>query len=130
MSASVLAGAGGPGAVAAAAASLGLAAVQGQFDAYNAQDLDLFMTFYADDCVVADLNGAVTSNGAAAIRKRYAAMFAKFPQNKAVLVNRIVVGDTIVDHEDVSREPGGERFQVAAIYTLKGGKIARVDFAR
>ncbi len=130
MSASVLAGAGGPGAVAAAAASLGLAAVQGQFDAYNAQDLDLFMTFYADDCVVADLNGAVTSNGAAAIRERYAAMFAKFPQNKAVLVNRIVVGDTIVDHEDVSREPGGERFQVAAIYTLKGGKIARVDFAR
>lgn len=130
MSASVLAGAGGPGAVAAAAAALGLAAVQGQFDAYNAQDLDLFMTFYADDCVVADLNGAVTSNGAAAIRERYAAMFAKFPQNKAVLVNRIVVGDTIVDHEDVSREPGGERFQVAAIYTLKGGKIARVDFAR
>ena len=130
MSASVLAGAGGPGAVAAAAASLGLAAVQGQFDAYNAQDLDLFMTFYADDCVVAHLNGAVTSNGAAAIRERYAAMFAKFPQNKAVLVNRIVVGDTIVDHEDVSREPGGERFQVAAIYTLKGGKIARVDFAR
>jgi len=130
VSASVLAGAGGPGAVAAAAASLGLAAVQGQFDAYNAQDLDLFMTFYADDCVVADLNGAVTSNGAAAIRERYAAMFAKFPQNKAVLVNRIVVGDTIVDHEDVSREPGGERFQVAAIYTLKGGKIARVDFAR
>jgi len=129
VSASVLAGAGGPGAVAAAAASLGLAAVQGQFDAYNAQDLDLFMTFYADDCVVADLNGAVTSNGAAAIRERYAAMFAKFPQNKAVLVNRIVVGDTIVDHEDVSREPGGERFQVAAIYTLKGGKIAPGGFA-
>ncbi|MFO1236814.1 MAG: nuclear transport factor 2 family protein [Alphaproteobacteria bacterium] len=116
--------------MAAAAASLGLAAVQGQLDAYNAQDLDLFMSFYADDCVVADLNGAVTNSGAAAIRERYAAMFAKFPQNKAVLVNRIVVGDTVVDHEDVSREPGGERFQVAAIYTIKGGKIARVDFAR
>lgn len=130
MTAAVVAGAGGPGAIAAAAASLGLAAVQGQLDAYNAQDLDLFMSFYADDCVVADLNGAVTNSGAAAIRERYAAMFAKFPQNKAVLVNRIVVGDTVVDHEDVSREPGGERFQVAAIYTIKGGKIARVDFAR
>lgn len=130
MTAAVVAGAGGPGAIAAAAASLGLAAVQGQLDAYNAQDLDLFMSFYADDCVVADLNGAVTNSGAAAIRERYAAMFAKFPQNKAALVNRIVVGDTVVDHEDVSREPGGERFQVAAIYTIKGGKIARVDFAR
>ncbi len=130
MTAAVVAGAGGPGAIAAAAAALGLAAVPGQLDADNAQDLDQFMSFYADDCVVADLNGAVTNSGAAAIRERYAAMFAKFPQNKAALVNRIVVGDTIVDHEDVCREPGGERFQVAAIYTIKGGKIARVDFAR
>lgn len=103
---------------------------QGQLDAYNAQDLDAFMRFYADDCVVADLNGAVTNKGAAAIRERYAAMFAKFPENKAILVNRIVVGNTVVDHEDVVRAPGGERFQACAIYTIAGGKIARVDFAR
>jgi uncharacterized protein (TIGR02246 family) len=103
---------------------------QGQLDAYNAQDLDAFMAFYADDCIVADLNGQVTNNGAAAIRERYAAMFAKFPQNKAALVNRIVVGNTVVDHEDVLRAPGGERFEACAIYTMRGGKIARVDFAR
>ena len=106
------------------------AVAQGQLDAYNAQDLDAFMSFYAEDCIVADLNGPIANNGAAAIRDRYAAMFAKFPENKAGLVNRIVVGDTVVDHEDVLRAPGGERFFACAIYTIKDAKIVRVDFAR
>ena len=40
---------------------------QGQLDAYNAQDLDAYMSFFTDDCVIADLNGAVTSpNGCSA----------------------------------------------------------------
>ena len=33
-------------------------------------------------------------------------------------------------HERVERAPGGDNFEVAAIYTLRDGKIARVDFAR
>ena len=41
---------------------------------------------------------------------------------------RLDEGD--VDHEDVIRSPGGERFFAIAIYTIAGGKIARVDFAR
>lgn len=132
MSISATMAGGGAGALRAVAhaSDPGVMAAQGQLDAYNAQDLDRFMTFYADDCVIADLNGAVTQRGAAEIRVRYAAMFAKFPENKALLVNRIVVGNTVVDHEDVIRAPGGERFQACAIYTIRGGKIARVDFAK
>ena len=30
---------------------------QGQLDAYNAQDLSAYCSFFADDLVVADLNG-------------------------------------------------------------------------
>ncbi len=103
---------------------------QGQLDAYNAQDLDAYMRFFAEECVIADLNGAVTSNGAGAIRERYAKMFAQFPQNQALLLNRIALGAVVIDHEDVIRAPGGERFQAIAIYTVRGDKIVRVDFAR
>lgn len=103
---------------------------QGQLDAYNAQDLDRYMTFFTSDCVIADLNGAVSSPDAAAIRARYEKAFATFPQNKAELLNRVVVGNTVVDHERVVRAPGGETFDIIAIYTLRDGKIARVDFAR
>ena len=106
------------------------AVAQGQLDAYNAQDLDAYMAFFTDDCVVADLNGPVTMEGAAAIRERYAKTFATYPQNKAHLVHRMVIGQTVIDHEDVERAPGGDRFQVAAIYTIRAGKIARVDFVK
>lgn len=104
--------------------------VQAQLDAYNAQDLDAHCACFADDITVADLNGAVTIQGMAAYRAKYVQVFADFPQNQARLVNRISVGDTVIDHEDVSRGPDGPRFQVIAIYTLADGKIARVDFVK
>ena len=103
---------------------------QAQLDAYNAQDLEAHCACFADDVVVADLNGAVTLQGIAAYRAKYVQVFADFPDNRAKLVNRICISDTVIDHEDVSRGPNGPTFQVAAIYTIAGGKIARVDFAK
>ena len=104
--------------------------VQRQLDAYNAQDMDAFLATYAPDCVIADLNGAVTQNGRDEIHARYKAMFAQYPQNKARLVNRIAKGDVVIDHEDVSRGPDGPRLEAVAIYTVKNGLIARVDFVK
>ena len=104
---------------------------QAQLDAYNAQDLDAYCGFFTDDIVVADLNGAVSSEGIAAYRERYAGAFAKFPKNRADLLNRIVLGATVIDHERVDRGDGvTPTFDVAAIYTFRGDKIARVDFAK
>jgi len=104
--------------------------VQRQLEAYNAQDLDAFLATYSEDCVISDLNGAVTQNGRADIRARYSAMFAQYPQNKARLVNRMSLGDVVIDHEDVSRGPDGPRLEAIAIYTVKNGLIARVDFVK
>ena len=104
--------------------------VQRQLDAYNAQNLDAMLNCYAADCVIAGLNGAVTETSREALRARYAKTFAEFPKNHARLVNRILVGDMVVDHEDVHRGPGMDRFEVIAIYTVKNGLIARVDFAK
>ncbi len=103
---------------------------QKQLDAYNAQDLDTYMTFFAKDCVVSGLNGMPTETSAEAIRARYAKAFETFPQNKAELKSRIAVGNTVVDHELVIRKPGGEQFEIIAIYTFKDGLISRVDFAK
>ncbi|CAN5297801.1 nuclear transport factor 2 family protein [soil metagenome] len=104
---------------------------QASLDAYNAQDLDAYCGFFTDDIVVVDLGGAVTSEGMAAYRARYEGAFAKFPKNRANLVNRIVLGNTVIDHERVDRGDGETPvFEVAAIYTFRGDKIARVDFAK
>jgi hypothetical protein len=103
---------------------------QQQLDAYNAQDLDKYMTYFTDDCVVSGLNGTPTETSREAIKARYAKAFQQFPQNKAELKNRIAVGNTVVDHELVIRSPGGEQFEIIAIYTFRDGLIARVDFAK
>ena len=104
--------------------------VQRQFDAYNAQDLEAFLATYAPDCQICDLNGAVTQNGHGDIRARYSAMFAQYPENRARLVHRMSLGDVVIDHEDVVRGPNGPRLEAIAIYTVKNGLIARVDFAK
>lgn len=103
--------------------------VQRQLDAYNAQNLDAFCACFAADCALADLNGDVTQDGVSAIRERYGALFSAYPENHAALVNRIVVGNIVIDHEDITRSPN-ERITAAAIYTVKDGLIARVDFVR
>ena len=104
--------------------------VQGQLDAYNAQDLDAFCAFYAPDAVMAAYGGEVQTSGIEAIRARHATLFATHPQNRAQVLYRIVVGSNVIDHERVERAPGGETFEVAPVYTLAGGRIARVDFVR
>jgi hypothetical protein len=103
---------------------------QKQLDAYNAQDVDAMMAFYAPDVVVSGLNGTPTETDRQALRARYVNAFAQFPQNRAELKNRIAVGNTVADHEHVVRAPGGESFDVIAIYTFRDGLIARVDFAK
>jgi hypothetical protein len=107
-----------------------LAIAQKQLDAYNAQDLDTYVSYFTEDCIVSGLNGTPTETTRDAIKTRYAKAFAQFPQNKAELKNRITVGNTIVDHELVIRAPGGEQFEIIAIYTFKDGLISRVDFAK
>ena len=104
--------------------------IQAQFDAYNAQDLDAYAAYFADDVIVGDYNGAVAQRSYAELRERYVKTFAQFPENKAEVLNRVIVGNTVVDHERVVRSPGGETFEVICIYTLADGKIARVDFAK
>ena len=104
--------------------------VDAQFQAYNDQDLEAFCSFYADDAVLADFNGAITTQGLDAIRARHADLFARFPQNRADLKGRHVLGQRVIDHEHVVRAPGGDTFDVAAIYTIADAKIVRVDFVK
>jgi len=104
--------------------------VQAQFDAYNAQDLAAMLATYAEDCVIAEQNGAILQRGKGEIGARYAQTFADFPHNHARSVNRMALGDVVIDHEQGSRGPNGPTFEAICIYTVKNGLIARVDFIK
>ena len=81
------------------------AIVQGQLDAYNAQDIEAFIPHFADDITVSDLNGEPNLTGLDAYRERHVNMFAQFPGNRAELVSRTVIGRTVIDHERVFARP-------------------------
>lgn len=104
--------------------------VQRQLDTYNAQDIDGFCACFAEDVELAGFNGPVTNVGQASLRERYSGLFTHFPQNHAKVLHRAVIGNVVVDHEEITREPGQAPFYVVAIYTIAHGQIARADFVR
>lgn len=112
-------------------ASVSVSVVQAQLEAYNAQDLDAFAANYAEDVIIADVGGAVTTEGRETLVAKYAEVFKKFPQNKVNLAHRIVIGaEKVLDHEEVLRDGEAVAFEVVAIYTVKNGLIQRVDFVK
>lgn len=103
---------------------------QRQLNAYNARDIDAFLEPYADDVELYDLPNKLIGKGKDAMRKQYAGMFARTPALHCELVNRMVVGNTVVDHERVTSGPGREPVQAVAIYKIENGKIAKVYFTQ
>jgi hypothetical protein len=57
-------------------------------------------------------------------------MFERTPDLHCELVNRIVLGNTVIDQERVTGFPGGNVIEAVAIYKVENGKIAKVYFIR
>ena len=104
--------------------------VGGQLDAYNAQDLDRFCDFFSDNILITSYLGDIVCEGKNAFRDRHIGIFSDFPNNKAELLHRIVLGNTVIDHENVDRGNGDPSFCVGCIYTIKNGRISRIEYVR
>jgi hypothetical protein len=102
---------------------------QAQLDAYNARDLDTFVACYAADVKVSRLpSGQILAQGRDALRETYGKLFANAPELHCALLNRIVHGRCVVDHEEVTGIPGREQVHAVAIYEVEDGLIRKVWF--
>lgn len=103
--------------------------VQQQLAAYNARDIDAFMQCWAEDCEYWAFPPQLIARGARAIRERHLARFTE-PNLFATLINRLRVGNVVVDREIVSRTfpEGPGEVDVIAIYEIDSGKIAKAWF--
>ena len=99
-------------------------------DAYNARDARAFADFFTPDAVHGNLNAADPLRGREAIYARYLDVFKTYPENHSDVVHRIAYGPFVIDHERVRRSKTAEPFDVVAIYTMKDGLVARIDFVR
>ena len=103
-------------------------AVQHQLDAYNARDLARFLEVYEDDVVVYRLPSPEPAfTELEQLAEFYRTQRFNLPALRAELVNRMVIGNVVIDHERVH----GVRdrpFDVAASYRVIDGLIRTVWF--
>ncbi len=102
--------------------------VQEQVEAYNRHDIEGFLKTYSQDIKLHDFPDKELSTGLDAMRQTYGKLFEREPDLKATITKRIVQGDYVIDHEEVSS--GGQRFKAVAVYRVKDGKISAVWFLK
>lgn len=102
--------------------------VQAQLDAYNAHDLERFAACFSDDvCLYRMPTDTPGTIGKAALRAFYAEHRFPIATLRAELLNRMTLGDKVIDHERI-HGLGEHPTEVVAVYQIGDGVIANVWF--
>lgn len=99
-----------------------------QLEAYNNRDIEAFLIPYAEDVKVFNFPDTLQYQGIDEMRKRYTGMFENTPDLHCKLINRMVMGNTVIDQEEVIIRKGEKPIYAIAIYKIKDDKIAEVYF--
>jgi hypothetical protein len=103
--------------------------VEKQVQAYNARDIDLFLSYYAEDAVIVrHPSGEVIARGRDAMRETYTGMFEKSPDLSCRILQRVLTSSMVVDHELVTGIGGRPDIRAVAAYTVVDGLISHVLF--
>lgn len=104
------------------------APVQRQLEAYNAHDVERFAAEYTEDIQVFRPPAVEpVLSGKLAFKEHYAKNRFNNPKLRATVVNRMIAGNTVVDHERiVGLAP--EVVEAIAVYAIEGGRIKTVWF--
>ena len=111
-----------------AADSSVLAPVIKQLKAYNSRDINAFISCYADTIKVYNYQDQLSFSGIELFKLRYEQLFERYPDLHCTLVNRIAVGNTVVDQESVLFSTSRPRLNAMAIYKVENGVITEVRF--
>jgi imidazolonepropionase-like amidohydrolase len=104
--------------------------VQQQLNGYNARNIEAFLAPYSEDVEIYNFPDLLVGKGKEQIRPNYEAMFNQLTDLHCKLVNRMVLGNTVIDQEYVTGFPNGQALQAIAIYKIEHNKIAKVYFIR
>jgi len=105
-----------------------LECVELQLAAYNERNLELFLTAFAENVRCYRLpDMAMTIDGKAALGEFYAANRFVHEGLHAKLLNRMVVGNKVIDHEMI-HGLGPEPMETSVVFVIEDGLIAQVFF--
>lgn len=101
--------------------------VQRQLDAYNARDVDAFVATYSPTVtIIRRPNGQVILDGVANLLKSYGDFFSNNPELHCEILNRIVLGNFVIDQEYVTGRVAAPPVNAVVIYEVQDGLIQRV----
>lgn len=102
--------------------------VQNQLDYYNTNDLNGFLSTYHENIEILNLeDNSVMLKGKEALRVKYRERF-EIQKVRAKLINRIIIGDKVIDHEHVSGIKKDEIVKAVAVYKIENDLILKVWF--
>jgi len=101
---------------------------QMQLNAYNARNLEAFLSVYGPDIEVYTFPDVPIYTGIDDMRRVYAEFFSLAPNVHCRLVNRITYKDMVMDREVVTGVPGKSTVEAVAIYEIDDGLIRKVWF--
>jgi hypothetical protein len=102
--------------------------VQRQLDAYNAHDLAGFVAAYSDAVQIFRLPSTQPAiAGKSQLADFYATRRCNVPGLRAEVVNRMIMGNKVVDHEHI-RGLGDAQVEPVAVYQVVDDLIANVWF--
>ncbi len=101
--------------------------VQAQLDAYNAHDIEAFVACFSEDCISEDGEGKRIFTGKSEMRIRYQTLLASSPKLHAEVVQRIRIGEHVIDEERITgRNPPMSRAVV--VFHVRGELIDHIRF--
>lgn len=104
--------------------------VQGQLDAYNNQNLELFLTFFAENIEVFNFPNQLIYKGIHNMHDYYKSAWELNPNQKAIVKERMCLDNTVIDKEFITGRANGIEINVIAIYIIENNIIVKVFFIR
>jgi hypothetical protein len=101
-----------------------------QLKGYNERNINLFLQAYSDSVKVFDFPEKLLYQGKEKMRNSYAGFFKTATDLNCTVVNRIILGNTVIDQERVVIKKGQPEIEAIAIYKMAHGKIQEVYFIR
>ncbi len=102
--------------------------VEQQLEAYNRHDLDGFMACFAPGAWIEDGLGNTIAPDLEAIRLRYKNRFGQNPGLRSTLLNRIEVGQYVIDDEHLTGFAARSDQHIVLVYRIESNLIAFVRF--
>ena len=105
--------------------------IQQQVNAYNQRNLQAFTACFHQDIKLYNFGESEPYlMGMEALAASYKEVFEQSPNLHATIDHRIVLENTIIDHEKVTGRKGIDFIEVVVIYQVESEKIKSVTYVR